>query len=230
MVHGAGDEDERLIRRAGPVLRLRRMRRCPSPWVLFPVDERQAVIRDVVPSVLVDHVRVRWGGDVERLPADDLFIREVDEAGDERQLGFRHAAAGLQVAPLRTVLVGPAAPGLGKIVLLVIGRVVRSPALVLRLALGCAVGDSEGLVGPAGEVEHRCQEGRGFLAIAAERDEVSSSLRSFGGGGAESTVCCEITAIFGEGGVVDSRVPVAALPAANAVGESVHEVVIVPKR
>ena len=153
MVHCVSDQDEWLVRRARPVLGLWRMWRCSSPRIIFAVNECQAVVGDVVPSVLVDDVCVRGCGDVEGFPADDLRKVEVDEARDERELGFRHATAGLKEAPLRAVLIWPAAPGLREVVLLIIGAVVRGPALVLCLPLGCAVCNGEGLIRPAGKVQ-----------------------------------------------------------------------------
>lgn len=66
-----------------------------SPWIDLPIDERQAIIGDVIPSVLVDDLGIRWGGDVEGFPADDLFVRKVDQSRDERELVLRNTTTGL---------------------------------------------------------------------------------------------------------------------------------------
>ena len=61
---------------------------------------------------------------------------EVDEAGYERERGVGYAGAGLEVAPLGTVLVGPGAPGLGDVGLGVEGGVV---GVVAAVDVGSAV-------------------------------------------------------------------------------------------
>lgn len=133
VMYSACDKDERLIRGARPVWRLRRMRCCSSPRIYLAVDEGEPAIRDVVSAILVDDARIGWTGNVEGFATNDLFVRKINKTRDERKLGLGNAAAGLKVTPLRAVLVRPAAPGLRKVVLLVIGGIVRRPALVLRL-------------------------------------------------------------------------------------------------
>ena len=133
MVHGARDQDERFVNRARPVLCFSgRVRRRRSPRVLLPVHKGQPGITDVVAAVSVDDGRVGRGGDVEGVAANDGFVLERDCAGDERQLGLGDAGAGLEVAPLAAVLVGPAAPGLSDVVLGVEGGVVVGEAFVCR--------------------------------------------------------------------------------------------------
>ena len=126
------------------------MGRCSPPWILFPVYDRETVIRDVVSAVFVDGVDVGRGGDVEGFAADGFGEGEVDETADEGEDGFGDAGAGLQEAPLGAVLVGPGAPGLGEVVLRVECCVVR---VVAAVDVVCAGGD-EGLGDPADEVEH----------------------------------------------------------------------------
>ena len=133
MVHGARDQDERFVDRARPVLRFSgRMRRRESPRVLLPVYERQSGITDVVAAIGVDDGRVGRGGDVEGVAADDGFEVEGDGAGDEGEFRLGDSGAGLEVAPLAAILVGPAAPGLFDIVSGVEGGVVGGEALVCR--------------------------------------------------------------------------------------------------
>ena len=48
-----------------------------------------------------------------------------------------------------------------------------------------------------------------------------------GGGGEEGTIRGDVAAIFEEGWVIDSRIPITGLPAANAVAEGVHYVAVV---
>ena len=131
MVHGARDQDERFVNRTRPVLRFSgRMRRRESPRVLLPVYERQSGIADVVAAVGVDDGRVWRGGDVEGVAADDRFVVDGEGARDEGELGLGDTGAGLEVAPLAAVLVGPAAPGLSDVVLGVEGAVMVGEAFV----------------------------------------------------------------------------------------------------
>ena len=80
MVHRPLDEDERLLGRRGPILRVRRVRGGRSPRIILPVDKGQSVVTDVVSTVGVDDGRVGRGGDVERVAADDGFVFEGDGA------------------------------------------------------------------------------------------------------------------------------------------------------
>lgn len=80
VVHRPLDEDERLLGRRGPILRVRRVRGGRSPRIILPVDKGQSVVTDVVSTVGVDDGRVGRGGDVERVAADDGFVFEGDGA------------------------------------------------------------------------------------------------------------------------------------------------------
>lgn len=134
MMHSPLNQNHRLLCRANPLLCVLRQRRHRPPGVGFTADDGQAVVGDVVPTVFVDGVDVGWGGDAEGVFADEGFVGEVEEAGDEGELVFGDAGAGLEVAPLGAVLVGPGAPGLGEVVLGVEGGVVVAEALILGLA------------------------------------------------------------------------------------------------
>lgn len=90
------------------------MRARLAPRILLPVHDRQPIIRDPIPAVLIDRARVRRGGDVERESADQGVVLQRQEAGDEGEAGGRgDGGPGLEVPPLGAVLVGPGAPGRG---------------------------------------------------------------------------------------------------------------------
>ena len=229
MMHRALNEYKRPIRRTDPLPRNGRMRRRPAPRILLPVDDGQPIVRDAVAAVLVDGVDVRRGGDVEGVAADGFREGEVDQAADEREDGARDAGAGLQEAPLGAVLVGPGAPGLRQVVLRVEGGVV---GVVAAVDVGCA-GRDERFADPAGEVEHcGCEEGGFVGGAAADVDEVLDGVGAVEGAveGAvvEGAVGGDVAAVFEEAGVVDGGIPVAALPASDAVAEGVHHVAVVP--
>lgn len=95
------------------------MRRRGPPWILLTVYKCKARIRDFVAAVFVDCRQVGRRSDVECEIADGGAVRDVDGAGDEGQLGGGSAGAGLEVAPLGAVLVGPRTPGLGDVALCV---------------------------------------------------------------------------------------------------------------
>lgn len=226
MVHRARNQHERFLHRIRSVLRPRRVRRRAAPGVLLAVDEGQARITEVVAAVAVDCGGVRRKGDVEGGAADDGFVVEGDGAGDEGQLVFWHRGAGLQVAPLGAVLVGPAAPGLGDVVLGVECGVVGGIAFVCRLA-ACEAGLDEGRVDVADEVEHLGREGCGLRGVAAGGDKVRDCAGEVCWSGMEGAVGGDVAAVLREGRIVDGGVPVATLPACDSGTECVGEVVVV---
>ncbi len=134
MMYRPLNQNHRLLLRANSLLRVLRQRRHRPPGVGLAADDGEAIVGDVVAAVFVDGVDVGRGGDAEGVFADEGFVGEVEEAGDEGEFGFWDAGAGLKVAPLGAVLVGPGAPGLGEVVLGVEGGVVVAEALVLGLA------------------------------------------------------------------------------------------------
>ena len=137
------------------------------------------------------------------------------------------ARACLQKAPLRTILVGPAAPGaLGDGVERVEGAVVVGVVLFEGFARGGGGGDG-GRVDVADVVEHWDCEGRELGAVACGGEEFLDGGGQGGGGWVQGGVGGHVAAVLAEGRVVDGRVPVAALPAADAGGEDVGEVVVV---
>ena len=138
MMNSPFNKNKRLLCRANPRLRLRRMWRRRTPRIILAVQKRESVVANGVAAVGVDYSGVRGGGDVEGVAADEGFVGEGEGAGDEGQLGFGDGGAGLEEAPLATVLVGPAAPDLGDVVLGVEGGVVRGVAFVCCLASGDA--------------------------------------------------------------------------------------------
>lgn len=226
MVHRAANQHKRFLHRIGPVLRPGRVRRDATPGVLLAVDEGQARIGEVVAAVAVDGGGVRGVRNVEGVAADDGFVVEGDGAGDEGQLGRGHRCAGLQVAPLGAVLVGPAAPGLGDVVLRVEGGVVVGVAVVCGLAAGEA-GLHEGGVDVADVIEHLRREGCGLRGVAAGCDEVRDYACEVCGGGVEGAVSGDLAAILRERRTVDGGVPVATLPASDSGAECVGEVGVV---
>ena len=140
-------------------------RRAP-PRILLAVNECEAGVADAVAAVCVDGCGVGGRGDVEGVAADEGFVVEGDGAGDEGELGCGDGGAGLEEAPLGAVLVGPAAPGLGKVGLGVEGCVVGGVAFVCCFA-ACDAGLDEGCVDPGDEVEHLGGEGCGLRGVAA---------------------------------------------------------------
>ena len=165
-MHGALNQYEWLVSRARPGFRDRRVGRCASPWILFPIDECESGIADIVAAVGVYDGDVRGSGDVEGVAADDGFVVEGDGAGDEGELGLGDVGAGLEEAPLAAVLIGPASPGLSNVVLGVEGGVVCGVAFVCCLA-ACNTGLDEGYVDVADEVEHLSCEGCGLRGVTA---------------------------------------------------------------
>lgn len=115
----------------------------------------------------VDDLNIGWHVDVEGFATDNAHELEVEDAGDQGQLVLRHATAGLEIAPstrtnrlvsfpglglhslschyvrnsLSAVLVRPAPPLLGNIVLLVKGRIVARETLIRRLTIRVAGGN-----------------------------------------------------------------------------------------
>lgn len=84
MMHRPLNEQKRSLHRTRPVPRQRTMRARSPPRILLPVHNRQAVIRDVEASVLINRSRVRRTGDVERALADQGVVFECQKAGDQR--------------------------------------------------------------------------------------------------------------------------------------------------
>ena len=123
MVYRATDLLERLLRRTCPRRCLGSVRGGASPRIGLSVDDGQSVVADVVATVLIDDADVWLARDVEGVTADDLLEIEVDGAGDEGECALRDTGAGLEEAPLRAVLVWPAAPGLSDVVLSVEGLI-----------------------------------------------------------------------------------------------------------
>ena len=91
------------------------MRARLPPWILLAINERQAVIRDIIAAVFIDSVGIRRRGDVESFSTDNCREGEVDEAGYKREGGVGYAGTGLEVAPLGAVLVWPGSPCLGDV-------------------------------------------------------------------------------------------------------------------
>ena len=229
MMHTTLDQNHWLLGRARPRLRVLRQRCDRAPRIRFPADDGEAVVRDVVATEFVDCVDVRRRGDAECVLADQGFVREVEEAGDEREFSLGHAGACLEVAPLGAVLVRPRTPGLGNIVLSVESGIVVAEALVLGLAAGGARDDLGG-VDVVDEVEHLGGEIVGFLFVAAGHDERFDGGRLGRGGRGVDGGGGDVVTVLVEGGVVECRIPVAALPAADTVAEDVGEVIVVSGR
>ena len=83
---GALNEDEWLIRRAGPRFSFRCVGRRAPPRVIFAVEKGEFVVADGVAAVCVDDGGVGGCGDVEGVAADDGFVGEGEGAGDEGEL------------------------------------------------------------------------------------------------------------------------------------------------
>ena len=168
VMNGSLNENERLIRRAGPRFRFRCVGRRGAPRVIFAVEEGEFVVADGVAAVGVDGGGVGGCGDVEGVAADDGFVGEGEGAGDEGELGLGDGGAGLEEAPLTAVLVGPASPGLGDVVQGVEGCVVRGVAFICCLA-PCDTGLDRGYVEIADEVQHLSCKGCGLRGVATGR-------------------------------------------------------------
>ena len=167
-MHGAFDENEGLISRAGPRFRFRRVGRRASPRVIFAVEKGEFVVVDGVAAVCVDGGGVGGSGDVEGVAADDSLVWEGDGAGDEGELVLGDRGACLEEAPLAAVLVGPASPGLGDVVHGVEGSVVRGVAFIRCLA-PCNTGLDGVYVEIADEVQHLRCEGCRLRGVATGR-------------------------------------------------------------
>lgn len=236
MMHGALDQQERAFHTARAIgCETHTVRTGAAPGILLAVDDGETVVADVVAAVAVDGGGVGRGGDVEGVAAHERIVVQGQEAGDEGEAGGGHAGAGLQVAPLGAVLVGPAAPeGLGEVVLRVEGLVVVAVGLVQGAAAGAGVGGGEDrqdvvLLDVGYEVEHWGGEGGGFVGVAAGGEEgldEGGGVRGGGGVGDEGWGG-EVAAVFVEGWVVEVGIPVAALPAADGVAEDLGEVIVV---
>lgn len=230
MMHALLDQIKRLLSTILPPAPNRPLtssqRRDLPPRIRLAPNDRKTRIRDVEAAVLVRQGCVRGCGDAEGVAADYAEVFEVDGAGQQWELVMRHTAAGLEVAPLRAVHVRPAAPLRSRpVVLLVVRLVVRGVALVLCLVLRSTRRGIRG-VDVADVVQQWCCEFTDRADVAARREEEFgrvSLVRVWveGGGGGE------VAAVFGEGGVVDGGVPVAALPAADGEGDCLGEVVVV---
>lgn len=139
------------------------MRTRHPPRILLPIHKRQTIIRDIIAAILINSVRIRRSGDIKSFTTDNCRKGEIYEAGYERERGIWYAGAGLEVAPLGAVLVGPGAPGLGDVGLGVEGCVVGVVAGVDVRAAACY----QGCADPACEVEEGGCEGCGLVGPGA---------------------------------------------------------------
>lgn len=132
----------------------------------------------------------------------------------------------MQEPPLRAVLVGPGAPRLREVGLvvesLVVGRV-----LLVEGGVGCEDGGDVVLLDVVDEIEHRGCEGGYLVCVAAGGEELADGCGGVGGCVVDQDRRGDVVAVFVEGRVVDVWVPVAALPAADWIGEDLGEVVVV---
>ena len=211
-MNSALNEDERLIRRAGPRFRFRCVGRRAAPRVIFAVEKGEFVVVDGVAAVGVDGGSVGGCGDVEGVAADDGFVGEGDGARDEGELVFGDGGAWLEEAPLAAVLVRPASPSLSDVVQGVESSVVRGVAFIRCLA-PCNTGLDGGYVEIADEVQHLRCERCGLRSVAAGRHQLLDCACQTCGCRMEGAIGCNVSAILREGRIVHGRIPIATLPA-----------------
>jgi hypothetical protein len=255
MVHRPLDQHPRLTRRTRTIQHIflpsqRRKRRNRTPRISLSADVRKAGVRDIAPAVLVDDGHIRWGGEVERIPANLRFVLEGEEAGDQRELVGGDAGAGLKVAPvwkgevsmcererggwverenspLRAILIRPAEVIVVLVRSIRVGcsrRVMAPPTFIQRKPL--AVGVDKRSVHPPDVIQHA---GRAELARPTPRFDQRRGRCGQGRG--LSLVGqgrgCDVPAVLAKRRVIDFGVPITVLPVADPVGEDVREVVVV---
>lgn len=180
------------------------------PRIRLSVNNRKSRIVDFEATMLIDDLNIGWCVDVEGVATDNAQVVEVDDAGDQRQLVRGHATTGLEKAPstrtnkpvslprpmlhlhsphcihnsLSAVLVRPAPPLLGDIVLLVKGRIVAREALIRRLALRVTWSNC-GEVNVTNPIQELVDEFIALLAVASRSNQFLHRGPQFRGVGIE---------------------------------------------
>lgn len=127
---------------------------------------------------------------------------------------------------LSAVLIRPAPPLLGDVVLCVERCIVRREAFVLGLSAAstrCHRGD----IDVSDEIEQAVRKVPGFLPVPSSRDQAADRRFLLSGVRVQDRIGRDVAAVVRERRAVHRRIPVPALPARDSSGEDAGEVIVV---